>query len=85
EEEDWINCVIPALMFFRSYILKNNIEIKFFTLDANSISMIDHSDLQLTLGTLPSNGQSLVLELPTNLQPSVKTIQDFVDAAIQAT
>jgi CRISPR-associated endonuclease Cas2 len=33
QEEDWMNRVIPALMFFRSYILKNNIEIKFFTLD----------------------------------------------------
>ena len=85
QEEDWINCVIPALMFLRSYILKNNIEIKFFTLDANSISMIDNSDPTLTLGMSPTDGPNLVLEEPTNPQSSVKTIRDFVDAAVQAT
>jgi hypothetical protein len=72
-------------MFLRSYILKNDIEIKFFTLDTNSISMIDNSDPALTLGMPPTSGQNLALEEPTNQQSSVKTIRDFVDAAIQAT
>jgi hypothetical protein len=72
-------------MFFRSYILENNIEIKFFTLDANSISMIDNSDPTPTLGMSPTNGPNLVFEEPTNPQSSVKTIRDFVDAAVQAT
>jgi hypothetical protein len=85
QEEDWMNCVIPALMFFRSYVLKNNIEIKFFTLDANSISMIDNSDPHLTLGAPPADGRSLTLANPTNPQSSEKRIRDFVDAAIGAT
>lgn len=85
QDEDWMNSVIPALMFFRSYILKNNIEIKFFTLDANSISMLDKSDPDLTLGISPQKGQGLTLAEPTNQQSSIKTLRDFVDAAISAT
>src|SRR6266849_1695750 len=43
-EEDWLNEVIPALMIFRSYILAKDIDLRFFTLDTNSVTHIDFSD-----------------------------------------
>ncbi|MFZ0889266.1 MAG: hypothetical protein WA005_12495 [Candidatus Binataceae bacterium] len=84
-DEDWLNDVIPSLMFLRSYVLKNSISIKYFTIDASSISMIDLSDPNLLFGEPPRTGPELSLKDPTNDQSAAKTIRDFVDAAIKAT
>lgn len=80
-----MNHVIPALMFLRSYVLQHSIDIKFFTLDANSISMIDNTDPSLQLGTPPLNGRRLKFKKATNQQSSRQTIRDFVNKAIEAT
>ena len=34
--EDWMNCVVPALMLFRSYALKRSLVIQKFSLDAQT-------------------------------------------------
>jgi hypothetical protein len=36
ELEDWFNHVVPALMFFRSYVLTRHLTVKALTLDARS-------------------------------------------------
>jgi hypothetical protein len=84
-EEDWLNDVAPSLMFFRSYTVQHGIGIKFFTLDTNSVSRIDHSDSHALLGRRPFAGSKLKLRPPTNKQSSERAIRDFVDSAIQAT
>jgi len=82
--EDWLNHVVPAIMFFRSFVLANNIHLRFFTLDANSISLLDHSDPAELLGSAPAKGPGLVFATPSNGRSSVKTIRKVVDAAIKA-
>lgn len=84
-EEDWLNDVIPALMFFRSYILKHKIKLKFFTLDTFSVSRLDHSDPQALLGEKPLSGGALKLFSPSNPQSAEKTIRSFVDSSASAT
>jgi hypothetical protein len=80
-QEDWLNEVVPAIMFFRSYVLAHGINVKFFTLDAGSITRIDFSDPAKTLGRQPVSGSGLKLRVPTNKQSSVKTIKRFVSSA----
>jgi hypothetical protein len=82
--EDWLNDVVPALMFFRSFILRNNIHLKFFTVDASGASFIDHSDSTLLYGEQPLNGDALNLGTPTNEQSSIKALREFVTAATNA-
>jgi hypothetical protein len=84
-EEDWLNDVIPSLMFFRSYTIQHNIQIRFFTLDANSVARLDHSDPNAHFGRAPFTGAQLRFRTPTNNQSSRQTIRDFVDTAIAAT
>jgi hypothetical protein len=51
--EDWLNHVVPALMFMRSFLINKNIQLRFFTIDAASVSFLDHSDPAVLLGTAP--------------------------------
>ena len=83
-EEDWLNDVIPSLMFFRSYVINHQIEVRYFTLDSVSVAHLDFSDPALTLGTLPQGGGDLDLRAPTNPQSSERRIRDFVDAAVRS-
>lgn len=39
--EDWFNCVIPALMLFRSYLVSSGRPLSRFTLDAQSSTGYD--------------------------------------------
>lgn len=82
--DDWLNRVVPSLMFFRSYILAADIHLRFFTIDANSTSFLDHSDAQQPFGAPPEAGAGIPLVQPSNNQSSAQTIRDFVDAAINA-
>jgi hypothetical protein len=82
--EDWLNHVAPAIMFFRSFILSKGITLKFFTIDASSVSMLDHSDPSALYGASLENGSNLSLAQPTNPQSSEKVIRDFIDAAMTA-
>lgn len=83
-QEDWLNHVIPSLMFLRSFIVKKKVELKFFTIDSASISFLDHSDPALKLGTAPQPGSKVALGTPTNKQSAEGTIRAFIDAAIAA-
>lgn len=78
-QEDWFNDVAPAIMFLRSYALKNGIDIRSFTLDSMSVARIEPG-----FGRPPKNGTDLVLKEPTNNQSSAKALRDFVDAATAA-
>ncbi|MCG6156905.1 hypothetical protein [Rubinisphaera margarita] len=83
--EDWLNHVVPALMFFRSYIQKNNITLKFFTVDASGTAYVDHSDPALLFGQQAVDGAHLPLNAnPTNVQSSEKALRAFVDNARDA-
>ena len=84
KQEDWLNHIVPALMFFRSYILSKNLKLKFFTVDASSTSFLDHSDPKSLFGTAPEAGPQLPLASPTNTQSAESTIRTFVDQASQA-
>ena len=81
-EEDWLNDVVPAIMFFRSYVLKHEIQVRFFTLDTTSIARIDFSDPGATVGTQPLSGGDLALKAPTNKQSSERRIRRLVDACV---
>lgn len=82
--EDWLNNVVPALMFFRSYVLKNRLTLTFFTIDAAGTTFLDHSDPSLPLGVLPTDGRSLSLVPPTNVQSAEQALRDFVDRSTDA-
>jgi hypothetical protein len=83
--EDWLNHVAPSLMFLRSFLLSHGIRLRFLTVDASSISFLDHSDRDFPLGTAPQNGPQINLADPTNPQSSEIRISEFVDAATAAT
>jgi hypothetical protein len=82
EEEDWLNEVVPSLMFFRSYILRHGIELRFMTLDTNSVVHLDYSDPAATVGSVPMSGDDLLLKEPTNVQSSEERIRRFVTSAV---
>lgn len=81
-DEDWLNEVVPALMFFRSYVCHHRILVRYFTLDASSVVHIDHSDADATVGLQPLDGQNIVLYQPTNEQSSIERIRRSVQSAI---
>lgn len=81
-QEDWLNDVVPALMIFRSYCLARNIQVRFFTLDASSVTRIDASDPEALVGTKPEKGDSLTLCAPSNLHSSEKRIRRAVTSMV---
>ena len=82
--EDWLNDVVPAIMFMRSYVLRHGITLRFLTIDASSVSFLDHTDPKCPLGSPPCGGDKLALVDPTNKQSSERAIRDFVDAAVES-
>jgi CRISPR/Cas system-associated endoribonuclease Cas2 len=83
-QEDWLNCVAPALMFFRSYVLEKKLKLTFFTIDAASTSFLDNSDPIAMLGRAPEAGTALPLVAPICEQSAAATIRKFVDATATA-
>lgn len=81
-EEDWLNHVIPAIMFFRSYLLCHQIRLIRFSLDAGSVTHIDHSDPDALFGNAPQRGNELNFAQPSNNQSALSTIQNFIDGAV---
>jgi len=77
--DDWLNCVAPAIMFFRSYVLKNGIQVSRFTVDCHGASFVDSSDLAAPVGLIPQAGPTLPLVAPTNVQSSEAAIRAWVD------
>jgi len=80
-QEDWLNDVVPALMFFRSYVLHHGIVVRYFTLDTQAVTHIDFSDPAVPLGRQPLSGDQLRMRTPTNNQSSEERIRRFVDSA----
>src|SRR5262245_47777942 len=81
-EEDWLNDVVPALMLFRSYLVAKNIQLRFFTLDTNSVTRIDHTDPGALLGYSPKDGDKTHLYPPTNTQSSEKRVRRAINQMI---
>jgi hypothetical protein len=84
KEEDWLNDVVPALMFFRSYVLKHKVEVRSFTLDSMSVARVDHTDSDKLYGWMPQEGKDLILSTPTNPQSAEKKLRSFVRSAVDA-
>jgi hypothetical protein len=82
--EDWLNDVVPAIMFLRSYVVQHGVTLRFLTIDASSVSFLDHTDPGFPLGHPPYDGAHLGLVAPTNAQSSEQGLRNFVDAAINA-
>lgn len=82
KQEDWLNEVAPSIVLFRSYVLANNITVRFFTLDAVSVARIDHSDPGKLLGSQPLLGKDIPLHTPTNPQSSIKRLRRALDELV---
>jgi hypothetical protein len=80
--EDWLNHIAPALMFMRSYVVRRGLQMSFFTIDAASVSFLDHTDPQALLGT--SAQAQVQLAQPTNPQCPPDAIERFLTAATNA-
>lgn len=77
--EDWLNCVVPALRFFRSFLLKKNITLSANTLDTHSSSCFKHS----VAGVVPEDGPTLPLQTPTNQQMGEQPLRGWVSQTVQ--
>lgn len=81
QEEDWLNDIAPSLMIFRSYIRKHKLKLTRFTIDAQGVSFLDHSDPNARIGRPIASGTKMNLIIPTNRQASEQSVRNFVDAA----
>jgi hypothetical protein len=82
--EDWLNDVAPSLMFFRSYIPHHDLRLKRFTIDAQGVSFVDHSDPTARVGRPLVSGTKMKFITPTNNASAVQTLRDFLDASEKA-
>lgn len=78
EFEDWLNHVIPALHFFRSFVLAKGITIRAFTLDSQSSSCFKEG----VAGVGPANGANLPLIQPANVQMGEQNLRDWVQSSV---
>jgi len=74
--EDWLNHVVPALMFLRAYVVKNEMTLNSFTVQAHSLSWIE------TPG-VPS-GEELEFATPSDPQSSERDLRAFVNSCTAA-
>lgn len=77
--EDWLNHIVPSLMFFRAFLLSRNITLRFFTIDVSSTSFVDWSDPTLLYGNAPNPSTNISFNQPTNEQSSINLIRQFID------
>lgn len=76
--DDWLNCIAPAMMFFRSYVLHHNMQLIRFTVDCHGASFIDFSGVP-TFGELPLEGANLHLAQPTLQAGTDAALTTWVD------
>jgi hypothetical protein len=81
--EDWLNDVVPALMYVRSYVLSIGGKFRFLTIDAMSTSTLMDTDDE-AVGTPLEDGAALTMRNPANAQSSEQRIRAFVEASIGA-
>lgn len=73
--EDWLNHVVPALMLFRTYIIRNKKVLKKYTLDVNSST--GYSPLA-SYGNNASDGTTVPLYTPTNPAFGEKNLREWI-------
>jgi hypothetical protein len=74
--EDWVNCVIPALMLFRTYVAGHGLQMSKLTIDAHSSTGVD---IQQGVGAQPETGANIQLQPPTNQQFGLQNLRDWID------
>ena len=82
--EDWLKHVAPALTLFRSYVMRNSLSLTRFTVDAQSVAFLDHSDPAALYGDRLHSGATLPLIAPTNSQAGENSVRDFIDGCTAA-
>lgn len=80
--EDWLNHVIPAVMFFRSFVLHRGLTLSAFTLDCQSLSCFKANTANAGAG--PSSGPGMPLMQPTNVQMAEQGLRDWIDGCTNA-
>ena len=78
--EDWLNHVVPALMFFRAYVLHAQITVSRFTLDTHSSTGCNP---QAEYGTLPVT-EGILLYTPTSPQFGEGQLRQWLQAVDDA-
>lgn len=78
--EDWLNCVVPALYFFRSFVLSKSITLSAFTMDTHSSSCFKNG----AAGTAAEDGATLPMANPTNVQMGEQALRDWVSTTTRA-
>ena len=78
--EDWLNCVVPAFHFFRSFVLSKEVTLSAFTLDTHSSSCFKNR----VAGAAPEDGGLLPLVPPTNGQMGEQPLRDWVSKTAQS-
>lgn len=78
--EDWWNVVVPALMCFRAYVVKNALQLSHFSLDAHSSTGYSQTSAQVP----PVDGKSLQLAASNNAQFGEQNLRDWLDATTNA-
>ena len=74
--EDWLNCVVPALMLFRTYVLAHQIPLRKFSLDAFASTGVDQA---AGVGSAPMPGASIHLEPPSCEQFGEQRLREWLD------
>ncbi len=74
--EDWLNAVLPALMCFRSYVLKRKLRIGKHSLDAQTSTGSHGAQLK--------SGAKLALKKPKQAAFGEKALRKWVDGTVTA-
>lgn len=83
-QDDWLNDVVPSLMFFRSYIKSQNIQLSRFTIDGQSCSFFEQDEDQFMLDLRLKEPAQMAEVAPSNPQSSLSAIQDFLVKCVAA-
>lgn len=76
--EDWLNCVVPALFFLRSFVLAKSIALQAFTLDTHAASWIKGT----SGAPVPEHGTYVRLAEPGNVSFSADSLRDWLRAVV---
>lgn len=85
KNEDWLNHVVPALMYFRSYLSAKKVKITRFSIDAHSVAMFDQKDPADSFGIPMQSGKEIELSKPIADKPAWEAARKFIsDCTAQA-
>ncbi|MEW5883849.1 MAG: hypothetical protein AB1725_06470 [Armatimonadota bacterium] len=72
--EDWFNHVIPALMLFRTAVLRRNLQVTKFTIDVQTSTGYEQGGK----GTAPLDGQKMTLYESQNKQFGLAKLKQWL-------